>query len=106
MAAAVERFKQESMFAWSLYGFFSVPLGQFTSVTYPRLTSSLGSRDPKNALAARNNEAKGLGKVNVWTVHRLWRGGGSIDCSPGALPLSCGRLVGAYPTKTRKCWFG
>ena len=24
----------------------------------------------------------------------------------GALPLSCGRLVGANPTKSRKCWFG
>ena len=36
-----------------LYGVFPVPLGQFTSVTYPsrtggkRLTFSLGPRDPK-----------------------------------------------------------
>ena len=43
----------DKVFAWSLHGVFPGPLGQFTSVTYPRrtdgkhLTFWLGTRDPK-----------------------------------------------------------
>ena len=41
------KFHTDNVFAWSLYGLFPGVLGQFTPVTYPRWTSSLGPRDPK-----------------------------------------------------------
>ena len=51
--------------AQSLYGVFPVPLGQFVSVTYPRRTGGEHFRTDhvtRNALAARKNDAQGLGK--------------------------------------------
>ena len=51
--------------AYSLYVVFPGPLGQFTSVTYPRRTDGEHFRldhVTRNASAARNNEAWGQGK--------------------------------------------
>ena len=53
-----------------------------------------------------------MGKFNVWTVHchkkrwPLWRGGGSIDCIPGALPLSYGRQVELTPLRLENVGLG
>ena len=52
--------------AQSLYGVFPGPLGQFISVTYPRGTvgsKTLSDHVTRNASAAHNNEAQGLGKA-------------------------------------------
>ena len=73
----------------------------FAWITWPKTLWPRGIMRPRD-------QAKTMYGLFTATKNRwpLWRGGGSIDCNPDALLLSCRRLAGAKATKTRECWLG